>query len=76
VTEGETGWLHDAEDLAGFAARIAKAAGDPAALDRMRAAARRQAEARFDRRAMLAGYEAALAELLPPSRHPGAARHG
>ncbi|MBS7789690.1 glycosyltransferase [Roseococcus sp. SDR] len=71
LREGETGWLCDAEDLAGFAARIAAAAGDPAGLDQMRRAARRHAEERFDRRAMLAGYEAALAGLLAPEKAHG-----
>ncbi|WPB83356.1 glycosyltransferase [Sediminicoccus rosea] len=74
VMEGETGWLCDAADLPGFAARIAAAAADPAALDRMRGQARRHAEQRFDQRAMLTSYAAALAELLP--RDHRAHRHG
>jgi glycosyltransferase involved in cell wall biosynthesis len=67
VLEGESGWLCDAEDLDGFTARIGAAAADRPALERMRQQARHHAERHFDVRAMLAGYETALANLLAPA---------
>lgn len=71
VREDESGWLCDAADLDGFAARIGAAAADRPGLERMRQQARRHAEAHFDVRAMLAAYEAALAKLLARADHHG-----
>jgi glycosyltransferase involved in cell wall biosynthesis len=71
VLEGESGWLCDAEDLDGFAARIREAAADRPRLERMRHEARRHAERHFDVRAMLTGYETALLNLLASADHHG-----
>jgi glycosyltransferase involved in cell wall biosynthesis len=63
VVDGETGWLLEPGDVAGFAARIEQIARAPATLPPMRMAARRYAEAHFDEQVMHASYEAHLRAL-------------
>ena len=63
VVDGETGWLFEPGDVAGFAARIEQVARAPALLPPMRAAARRHAEEHFDKQVMHASYEAYLRAL-------------
>ena len=69
VAEGETGFLVEAEDAAGFAAATARLLADPALRARMGAAGRARARELFSEEA----YVAAMLELyrgLPPGRSP------
>jgi glycosyltransferase involved in cell wall biosynthesis len=69
VTAGADGLLAEVGDVAGFAAAIARLAGDRALLERMSAAARRTVEERFDVRDRVAAYQALYAryaELYTP----------
>jgi glycosyltransferase involved in cell wall biosynthesis len=63
IVDGETGWLCEPGDLAGFAARIEHVARAPAMLAPMRTAARQFAEDHFDEQVMHASYEARLRDL-------------
>ncbi len=56
VRDGETGLLVPAGDEAGFAAALDRLLGDAALRERMGAAARADAVARFDREDMIAAY--------------------
>jgi glycosyltransferase involved in cell wall biosynthesis len=74
VAEGETGVLVPARDADALAAAIAALVRDPEAGRRLGAAGRRQVEAHFDIRRMVAGYEMLYLEhsgrRLPASGQP------
>ncbi len=75
VVEGGTGFLVPPGDGAALADRIARLLGDAGLRERLGAAARRRAEARFDVRAMVRAYEDLFARIARGSRDAGSPGH-
>ncbi len=73
VTHNETGLLVGRDDQGGFAAAIATLAEDRERLAAMGRTARADVEERFDKRIVVARYEALYAEVLRGDRGPGSA---
>lgn len=72
VQHGTTGLLSDVDDLDGFVANLRELLADRPRAIEMGEAARKDAEARFERRRVVARYEALYRSLIAdPARSPG-----
>lgn len=69
IDEGVTGFLHAPEDVAGMAASLIRLIDDDGLRERMAAAARQVALARFSARRVVPMYEEAYASIVTDARH-------